>query len=81
MEEIKIRTYPVDWYKVLVKCGIASSMNNASQLVKAGALFIDGVKTQHRNELIPVKFNQVTDSFVVRCGKKMKKIVVNLEAN
>lgn len=77
-EVVRLKAYRVDWCKVLVQTELAHSMSMAHRLLKQGAVSVDGVRTTHRDELVPHDANATTDTFVLRVGKKAKKVTITL---
>jgi len=71
------RMYGIQVAKLLVKCGLASSSTEASRKIKEGAVSYPRsslVELDGRTVLVEV----LPTEFVVRLGRRMKQIVVNL---
>lgn len=68
VEKQEIKTYTVDWVKVLPALGLAGSRSQALRLIHQGALSVDGTRIDHRYT------TEWEPSLQVRVGRKMKML-------
>jgi tyrosyl-tRNA synthetase len=65
METVTVQRDRLD--KVLVSAGLAASNSEANRMIQAGAVSVDGVKTQDNKAELP-------DSFTLRMGRNWKRV-------